>query len=92
MVAADVSIFNHRHPGVTNVVGNWEGILSNSRDDLDLDDASGNRVDSVQYADEGDWAERRRGPLDNNHQGVVWDADHDGKGRSLELINPAGFE
>ncbi|MCL4176891.1 MAG: lamin tail domain-containing protein, partial [Verrucomicrobia bacterium] len=88
VVAADLEAFANRYPGVTNVVGNWEGILSNRREDLDLDDASGARVDSVEYADEGDWAERRRGPLDRNHRGVVWDADHDGKGRSLELINP----
>src|SRR6185312_1957472 len=61
VVVADRNVFAGKYPGVTNVVGNWTGILSNSRQDLDLDDALGNRADSVEYADEGDWAIRRRG-------------------------------
>lgn len=87
VVAADLAVFNNKYPGVANVVGNWTGQLSNSREDIDLDDAAGNRVDSVAYADEGDWAVRRRGPLDRNHRGWMWFAEHDGGGRSLELIN-----
>ena len=88
VVAADLATFTNRYPGVTNVVGNWTGILSNSRDDLDLDDALGDRVDSVRYADDGDWALRVRGPLSNGHRGWEWLAEHDGLGKSAELINP----
>ena len=88
VVAADVATFTSKYPGVTNVVGNWTGRLSNSRNDLNLDDASSNRVDSVSYADEGDWAVRRKGPPDHNHRGWTWFAEHDGVGKSLELINP----
>ncbi|MBE0544796.1 MAG: lamin tail domain-containing protein [Verrucomicrobia bacterium] len=88
VVAADVTTFTNKYHGVTNVVGTWTGRLSNSREDIALDDAAGNRVDSVKYADEGDWAVRRRGPMDRNHRGWIWFAEHDGGGKSLELINP----
>ena len=88
VVAADSATFKNKHPAVSNVVGGWDGILSNSRQDLDLDDARGERVDSVQYSDEGDWAVRQKGPVDFGHRGWMWTADHDGGGRSLELRNP----
>ena len=88
VVAADGGRFKLKYPSINNVVGNWTGILSNSRQDIDLDDAFGNRADSVEYADEGDWAIRRRGDLDRNHRGWAWLKEHDGYGKSLELINP----
>jgi hypothetical protein len=88
VVAADVPTFTAKHPGISNVVGGWAGILNNSHEDIDLDDALGNRVDSVEYADEGDWGVRQRGPLDGTHRGWVWLAEHDGLGKSLELLNP----
>lgn len=88
VVAADLAVFQQKHPGPINVLGPWEGSLSNTDEDIDLDDASSNREDSVDYASEGDWALRARGPLDNGHRGWVWQADHDGRGKSLELINP----
>jgi hypothetical protein len=88
VVAADLTTFNTKYSGVTNVVGGWLGTLSNSDEDIDLDDASGKRADSVRYAAEGDWAVRARGPLDHNHQGWIWVAQHDGGGKSMELINP----
>jgi hypothetical protein len=87
VVAADLSTFTKKYPGVSNVIGDWVGRLSNSRDDIALEDAAGHRVDSVEYADEGDWAVRRRGLLDRSHQGWIWFAGHDGGGKSLELIN-----
>ncbi len=93
VVAANVTNFTAKYPGMTNVVGNWQGTLSNSRNDIDLDDASGARADSVRYADEGDWAVRRRGepsPTPTSpYRGWVWYKEHDGMGKSLELINPA---
>ncbi|MCI0746014.1 MAG: lamin tail domain-containing protein [Verrucomicrobia subdivision 3 bacterium] len=89
VVAAHRQTFTNKYPGVLNVVGNWVGILSNTRNDIDLDDAGGNRIDSVEYADEGDWAIRQRGPLDRGFRGWVWYKEHDGLGKSLELINPA---
>ena len=88
VIAADLATFTNKYPGVTNVVGGWNGRLSNSRNDIDLDDAASNRVDSVQYADEGDWAVRQRTPVDQGHRGWTWFAEHDGFGKSVELINP----
>ena len=88
VVAADTAAFMTRHPGVTNVVGGWDGVLSNNGEDIDLDNALGQREDSVEYANEGDWGIRARGPLDRKHNGWIWTANHDGLGRSLELINP----
>jgi hypothetical protein len=90
VVAAHRPTFTAKYLGVANVIGNWVGVLSNSRNDIDLDDASGNRIDSVEYADEGDWgAVRTRGPLERNHRGWVWYKEADGLGKSLELVNPA---
>jgi hypothetical protein len=88
VVAADVATFTSKYPGVANVVGNWIGRLGNDSEDIDLDNAEGDRVDSVEYADEGDWAIRQRDLLDTGHRGWVWSKPHDGGGSSLELINP----
>lgn len=89
VVAADRATFQKKYPGVGNVVGDWQGLLNNNREEIVLDDAQGRPADGVRYADEGDWAVRRRGPLDRNHRGWIWFAEHDGLGKSLELINPA---
>ncbi len=87
VVAADREVFAQIHPEVTNVVGNWEGILSNSGQLLELVDAAGRRVDAVRYADEGDWAVRERAPVDYGHRGLRWNSPADGGGRSLEQVN-----
>lgn len=89
VVAADLARFQANHPGVTNVVGGWTGELSNTSEKIELADSTGLLIDEVTYADEGDWAARRRGPLDRNHFGWIWQTDHDGIGKSAELINPA---
>ncbi len=89
VIAANTNVFKLKYPDVANVVGNWTGFLNNSAEDIDLDDALGNRADSVRYADEGDWGIRQRGPDDLGHRGWVWFKEHDGLGKSLELINPS---
>jgi len=88
VVAADVNTFKAKHPGVDNVTGGWAGRLSNQSEAIELVDAAGVRIDRVRYADEGDWATRVLGPEDHYHRGWVWSDEHDGGGRSLELINP----
>ncbi len=88
VVAADVATFQANYPNVTNVIGGWTGQLSNSGEDIEIEDPTGARVDLVAYADSGDWAQRRRGPLDLGVSGWRWDAPHDGEGSSLSLINP----
>jgi len=88
-IAANVSAFKAKYPGVTNVIGGWNGRLSNSGETIELVNNVGVRIDWVRYADEGDWAVRELGPRDNNHRGWLWSNEHDGGGKSLELINPA---
>jgi hypothetical protein len=87
VVAANVATFSAKYPGVINVVGGWIGRLSNSGEDIELEDATGNRVDIVNYADEGEFAIRRRWPVDT--RGWEWFAEPDGLGKSLELRNAA---
>jgi hypothetical protein len=70
-------------------VGDWSGWLSNSGERLTLVDAAGVVVDSVEYADEGDWSVRELGPTDMGHRGWQWSDQTDGGGKSLELINAA---
>jgi hypothetical protein len=89
VIAAHLPSFSAKYPAVTNVLGEWTGRLSNSRETIELVNASGQRVDQVRYADEGDFAVRRRGPLDRGgYRGWTWYKEHDGMGKSLELINP----
>ncbi|HEV8379411.1 MAG TPA: lamin tail domain-containing protein, partial [Tepidisphaeraceae bacterium] len=60
VVAADLTKFNAKYPGVI-AVGPWTGRLSNSGEEIRLVDNVGGTVDAVTYADEGDWAVRRKG-------------------------------
>ena len=89
VVAADADRFAAKHPGVQPFVAGWNGQLSNRSETIRLEDANGKTIDSVTYADEGEWAIRQRGQPHHRHQGWDWLAEHDGGGRSLELINPA---
>ena len=89
VVAANLPVFRNKYPSINNVVGGWQGLLSNSDEEIKLEDALGKEVDRLHYANEGDWGMRQRGPLDHYHQGWVWSAEHDGGGKSLELLNPA---
>ncbi len=88
VVAADVGTFKAAHPGVNNCLGNWTGQLSDSGETIQLNDSSGVAVDQVTYADEGDWSVRELGAAAYGHRGWQWRGDHDGGGRSLELIDP----
>lgn len=88
VIAADVAVFRAKYPNATNVVGGWAGVLSNSGEEIEIENAAGENEDSVEYAEEGNWALRQRGPLDSGHYGWQWLAEHDGLGRSLELVNP----
>ena len=90
VVAADPIAFAAKYPSVAvPVVGPWGGRLSNSGERVRLSDAGGNTVDEIEYTDDGDWAQRRRGELDSGHRGWVWESAADGAGSSLELMNPA---
>ncbi|MCF7976397.1 MAG: lamin tail domain-containing protein [Phycisphaerae bacterium] len=73
--------------GVAQVYGPWEGGLSNQGETLALSDAYGSVVNRLTYSDQGDWAVRILGPRDSGHRGWLWQAEHDGHGMSLELVN-----
>jgi len=90
VVAANPAVFQTNYPAIANYVSDygWDGHLSNSGERIALEDDSGQVVDQVEYADEGDWAERERLPDPGGGSGYVWSNLHDGGGRSLELINP----
>lgn len=89
VVAANRTAFLTQYPGVANVVGDWTGQLSNTGEQIELEDAQGEAVASVTYADSGDWAVRQRVNVPNGQISWDWFAAHDGLGSSLELINPA---
>ncbi|MBI5388511.1 MAG: lamin tail domain-containing protein [Verrucomicrobia bacterium] len=100
VVAADVAVFQAKYPNVTAVIGGWTGRLGNGGDTVRVRNALDDAVATVTYANEGDWAIRQRGPLDNGSRGWEWIAGHDGNvintatgqndgNRSLELVNTA---
>ena len=86
VVAADLATFNAQHPGVSNVVGNFSGALSNTGEEIKLVNALAVTQDAVTYYSEGDWAQRVRETVFN---GWDWQSLANGGGRSLELRNPA---
>ncbi len=89
VVAANRTNFLANYPGVTNVVGDWTGRLGNTDDTLRLLNGAGEEVNSVHYADSGEWAVRARASADAlGLRGWDWLAPHDGGGNTLELINP----
>ncbi|HTD86940.1 MAG TPA: lamin tail domain-containing protein, partial [Candidatus Binatia bacterium] len=106
VVAAHQPTFASKFPAVANVVGSWLNIgilsvngrgitnfapvLSNSRNSINLNNAAGDRVDGVTYADTGDWAVRRLEPPNGSApRAWGWYTGADGGGCSLELRNPA---
>ena len=72
----------------TMVIDGWHGTLANAGETVRIERANGSVADAVRYADAGDWASRRRGPLDFGHRGWEWQSGADGGGASLELRSP----
>lgn len=87
VVAADLDAFRRNHPTVEDVVGPYSGNLSNTSEDIELEDAVGKRIDLVEYADSGHWARLKTTKL-KSYDHWEWEAFHDGEGMSLELTNP----
>ncbi len=104
VVAADFTTFDDKHPAVGNVIGSWLGwtvtnvngrsftnftpTLSNTRNSINLRDAQDNLIDTVTYADDGDWAVRQRSLALSGVRGWDWFTEADGLGKSIELIQP----
>ncbi len=86
VIAADRPTFISLHPTIANVVGGWAGILNNS---IRLDDNLGQTISNVKFSSEGDWAVRVMSAPDAwTRQGWDWLAEHDGAGKTLELLTP----
>ena len=99
VVAANRAAFSAVYPSVTNVVGDWVGQLSNGDEEIRLETADGKLVNSVHYADEGEWSLRQRSAVMSGLRGWEWYSPHDGSAvntatgitesnRTLELRNP----
>ncbi len=85
VIAADLATFTQLHPAVTNTIPLSAGPLEGNA--LELVDAAGQTVNSVRFAEAGDWASRHLGPPQYGHRGWAWTAAHAGGGSSLELRN-----
>jgi hypothetical protein len=79
VVAADPS----QRPGA---LGPWTGSLSNTAEEVRLVNELGGTQDSVNYASEGDWAQRVR---ETTFNGWDWSSLADDAGHSLERRNAA---
>lgn len=75
--------------GVNGALGPWtSGTLSNGGETISLSEPDGDNwdtVDTIDYADEGDWATRGF----NTTDGWSWDSLADSNGHSLERRNPS---
>ena len=87
VVAADVVQFRSIHQDTETVIGNWTGRLTNSGESITLVDVFGNIIDEVEYCDQGDWSYHMLGPIVQGYAGWEWANEHDGEGKSLELVN-----
>lgn len=89
VVAADTNAFAATHPGSTaTVVGNWTGSLSDRGESFELVNAVGATVERLNYSTQGDWGERAFEAAHQGFRGLEWLSGHDGRGRTLERINP----
>jgi hypothetical protein len=91
VVAADPVLLQAAHPSLTNLRGPWpaDTRLSNSGETLTLSKPGATAgaweaVDSVRYADEGDWAVRNW----NSTAGWFWVTGANGGGKTVERRNP----
>jgi hypothetical protein len=84
VVRASPVTFRVLIPDVANEVGGWTGQLSNSGERVELMDGDGTLIDTVEYAEEGDWAVR----VGSATEGWTWVSTASTGGASLELINP----
>ncbi len=88
VVAADESVFRAQYPNVAvAIVGGWEGRLSNANESLRWRDKSGQTVETIDYATQGEWASRVNAVV-HGFEGWAWQNLADGGGHSLERISP----
>ncbi len=83
VIAADLDKLT-TSTSLSGILGPWDGRLSNSGETVTLSDSSGTTIDTIRYADEGDWAVRTRDSLG----GWSWITQANGGNCSLERRNP----
>ncbi|HIL70577.1 MAG TPA: hypothetical protein EYG38_12095, partial [Verrucomicrobia bacterium] len=88
VIAADPEQLQSIQPELNALLGPWKGKLGNNGGMIRLQNDQNERVDSVRYASQGEWARRAQGTVDRGFKGWIWTASHDGQGSSLELRNP----
>ncbi len=83
VVCRDITLFQSKYPGVSNILGNMNSGLSGNGEKLFLYDNSGRLVDSLTYDDESPWPSGADGegsslelknPSNNNALGNNWKA------------------
>ncbi len=90
VVAADTNVFRAVHSGFAGaLLGNWTGSLSDRGETVELTDAAGVIRERFRYATQGDWGDRGVSASHQGFRGVEWQSGHDGRGRTLERVNPA---
>ena len=90
VIAANPEKFVSTYGVLDNLIGPWEGQLSNRGERLRIKDALGDEVDDVTYSDQGDWAIRMSEDdpsVLRDENGWKWSTPADGGGASLQLAN-----
>jgi hypothetical protein len=86
VIAQDAAYLSSVYPGITGVIGNFGGTLSNGGELIRLEDASGNLADEVDYHTGGDWSRMADGlgsslelinPQMDNDCGSSWAASNE---------------
>ena len=89
IVAANTATFRIRHPHYdSDIVGNWDGRLSNDSETIKLTGKEGELVDQLEYATQGDWAQRTQTEPEREIEGWIWANKADGEGHTLEKRQP----
>ena len=82
VIAKDADAVKEKY-GIENVIGNYDGVLSNNNDRIRLSDANKNPVDNVHYFERGHWPEAADGggsslelqdPAADNSKAETWQA------------------
>ncbi|NCF89866.1 MAG: hypothetical protein GWQ05_02735, partial [Verrucomicrobiaceae bacterium] len=89
IVAANPATFRIRHPNYdSDIVGNWDGRLSNDSETIKLTGKEGQLVDQLEYATQGDWAVRTQTEPEREIEGWIWANKADGEDHTLEKRQP----
>ncbi|MEY4200115.1 MAG: Inner spore coat protein, partial [Verrucomicrobiota bacterium] len=89
VVAANAATFRDRHPDLANFVGGWERTLGDDGDVIRLENGAEGEDCLLSYGPQGDWAVLLSVADRYWRRDWEWYAEHDGLGKSAELVNAA---